>query len=464
MKYILLLIILLSSHLIFAQTAEKDVFEIYKRQYNSMIKSRGASYSSGFTDVIGGFKTSGLKSNADFANVLKNMYSDKEKIGVVFFFYNEGVLHRTFIKPGQVLEEKEIKISQQKLAELHDDLLMAFQIQAKSASRSPIKRGVVVKNVSSNVKKVNLELLTKEIGNILMPTSFDETVKQLIVIPALNIGTFPFHILKPYKDNSYLIDKCSFTISPGIVDLIVSKTLVLRETLGGEWRDGKYFDQLGRTDRNAYTPARRKFTLDHPLFISNPSYPKNLEYSFPDLPGATKEIAGAINYAENYHLLNGNNARKDSVLKYWDKADLIYFATHGIADEKNPIENSYLVLSGDDAKLTARDIMNLAAKGKSFPELVILSACQTGLGKSVDVGITGLARSFILGGSRQVIMSLWNVDDEATAFLMARFIFHLQEPNFYLPSEQLRLAILDTKIKYPNPMYWASFSVFGVSY
>ncbi|RZL61599.1 MAG: CHAT domain-containing protein [Pedobacter sp.] len=396
--------------------------------------------------------------------MLENLYADKEKVGVVFFFYSEGILYRTFFKPGQVLEEKEIKISQQKLAELHSDLLMAFQIQAKSAGRSPVKRGVVLKNVGSNVKKVNLELLTKEIGDILLPKSFDETVKQLIVIPALNIGTFPFHILKPYKDTSYLIDNCSFTISPGIVDLIVSKTLMLRKTIGGGWANGKYLDDAGRADRNINKLEKIAFTLDNPLFISNPAYPKNLEYNFPDLPGAAKEIEGAIRYAKNYHLLSGKNARKDSVLKYWDNADLIYFATHGIADERNPIENSYLVLSGADAKLTARDVMNLAAKGKSFPKLVILSACQTGLGKSVDVGVTGLARSFILGGSKQVIMSLWNVDDEATAFLMKRFIFHLQEPIFYLPSEQLRLAILDTKKKYPNPMYWASFSVFGLSY
>ena len=86
MKYILLLIILISSHLVFAQTAEKDVFEIYKQQYNSMIKSRGASSSSGFTNVIAGFKTNGLKSNKDFAKVLKSLYSDQDQVGVLFFF------------------------------------------------------------------------------------------------------------------------------------------------------------------------------------------------------------------------------------------------------------------------------------------------------------------------------------------------------------------------------------------
>lgn len=75
-----------------------------------------------------------------------------------------------------------------------------------------------------------------------------------------------------------------------------------------------------------------------------------------------------------------------------------------------------------------------------------------------------MARSFIIGGSKQVIMSLWNVDDQATAFLMNRFLYHLQTPHQFMPSEPLHLAMLDTKAKYPNPIYWASFSVFGLSY
>ena len=96
--------------------------------------------------------------------------------------------------------------------------------------------------------------------------------------------------------------------------------------------------------------------------------------------------------------------------------------------------------------------------------MVILSACQTGLGRSMEAGVAGLARSFLIAGSNHVIMSLWSVDDNATAFLMERFIYHLQTPSLFCPSEQLRQAILDTKKKFPNPSQWASFSVFGIDY
>ena len=101
---------------------------------------------------------------------------------------------------------------------------------------------------------------------------------------------------------------------------------------------------------------------------------------------------------------------------------------------------------------------------KQFPEMVILSACQTGLGKSMEAGVVGLARSFLLSGSNHVIMSLWNVDDEATAYLMNRFLFHLGEKTRFMPAEPLRRALLDTRKKYPKPSQWASFSLFGIDY
>jgi CHAT domain-containing protein len=152
------------------------------------------------------------------------------------------------------------------------------------------------------------------------------------------------------------------------------------------------------------------------------------------------------------------------VLKYIGEADVLYFATHGIASEEDPMKKSFLVLSGADPFLTAKDIMDSRKSYKKFPEMVILSACQTGLGKSTEAGVAGLARSFMLAGSYHVIMSLWNVDDEATAYLMNRFLFHLRKRSRFMPAEPLRQAALDTRKKFPKPSQWASFSLFGIDY
>jgi CHAT domain-containing protein len=151
----------------------------------------------------------------------------------------------------------------------------------------------------------------------------------------------------------------------------------------------------------------------------------------------------------------------------------VYFATHGIANPRQMMDSSFLVLSGEkDPYLTAREIMDLRdttinydfyqTQNKSFPALAILSACQTGLGRSMVAGMTGLARSFLLAGSHQVVMSLWSVDDDATALLMSRFMEYLLSPlPDYQPAEAMRRAALDTRKTFTNPSQWASFAIFG---
>ena len=251
-----------------------------------------------------------------------------------------------------------------------------------------------------------------------------------------------------------LVDKCSITISPSLMDLVAVRKRMLQKRFNGTY--------------NAYQlNTENAFTLENPLFISNPQYPKGTRFDFPDLPGAVKEIKASLPYAKKYRLFQGAKATKDSVIRYIREADLAYFATHGIAAQENPLDNNFLVLSGKDPYLTARNIMQLrdstGRDKKSFPEIIILSACQTGLGKSMEAGLTaGMARAFLIAGANQVIMSLWSVDDEATAYLMSRFIYHLQQPHVFSPAEPLRLAALDTRARWKNPAKWAGFAVMGV--
>jgi CHAT domain-containing protein len=61
-------------------------------------------------------------------------------------------------------------------------------------------------------------------------------------------------------------------------------------------------------------------------------------------------------------------------------------------------------------------------------------------------------------------MSLWNVDDDATAYLMQHFLMYIQFESKFFPADPLRKAILATKKKYPDPSQWASFAVFGVPF
>src|SRR6185436_16634553 len=99
-------------------------------------------------------------------------------------------------------------------------------------------------------------------------------------------------------------------------------------------------------------------------------------------------------------------------------ARVVHFATHGLVDSRRP-ERSGLVLSMGDARGRPRDgFLRLAdiQELRLSADLVVLSACQTALGKDVrGEGLVGLTRAFMLAGAPRVVASLWRVDDEGTA-------------------------------------------------
>jgi CHAT domain-containing protein len=141
----------------------------------------------------------------------------------------------------------------------------------------------------------------------------------------------------------------------------------------------------------------------------------------------------------------------------------IHFATHGLMDEKNP-ENSSLVLSretggAEDGFLQAKEIALL----EMDPDLVVLSACQTGLGKMVrGEGMIGLTRSFIYAGTPSVISSLWSVSDASTAELMLRFYENLIQRKLSKTDALRRAQItMITDGQYAHPFYWAPFILVG---
>jgi CHAT domain-containing protein len=143
----------------------------------------------------------------------------------------------------------------------------------------------------------------------------------------------------------------------------------------------------------------------------------------------------------------------------------VHFATHGYLDTARS-GLSAIVLSmideqgnPQDGFLRTHDIYNL----KLPAELVVLSACETGLGKDVKgEGIEGLTRGFMYAGARRVVVSLWNVNDKATAALMQRLYVGMLKSN-KTPAAALRAAqieLLRTR-QWQSPYYWAAFVMQG---
>lgn len=141
---------------------------------------------------------------------------------------------------------------------------------------------------------------------------------------------------------------------------------------------------------------------------------------------------------------------------------IVHFATHGILNEKNP-ELSGIVLSminqrgqPEDGYLTLREIYGL-----DLPvHLVVVSACETGVGKPVrGEGVIALTRGFMNAGAQSVIVSLWRVDDEATAELMKRFYAHMFGKGKLSPAAALRQAKIEMNDYLPY--FWAGFVLQG---
>jgi CHAT domain-containing protein/tetratricopeptide (TPR) repeat protein len=165
-------------------------------------------------------------------------------------------------------------------------------------------------------------------------------------------------------------------------------------------------------------------------------------------------------------LLTGFDANRDQVSsEVLSEFRILHFATHGIVDNEHP-ELSGIILSlvneqgqRRDGFLRLHDIYQLTLPA----ELVVLSACRTGLGKDVHgEGVMGLTRGFMYAGSKGVVATLWQVDDDATAFFMERFYTAMLRDNA-TPAAALQSAKREMwqHDKWRQPYFWAAFVLQG---
>jgi len=143
----------------------------------------------------------------------------------------------------------------------------------------------------------------------------------------------------------------------------------------------------------------------------------------------------------------------------------LHFATHGFLDTARPSLSAIaLSLVGRDGAaregfLRAHELYNLNLSA----DLVVLSACETGLGKEIrGEGLIGLTRAFMYAGAARVIVSLWSVSDRATSELMGR-LYREMLRNGRTPSASLRAAqlALRSDARWQHPYYWAAFTIQG---
>jgi CHAT domain-containing protein/Tfp pilus assembly protein PilF len=146
-----------------------------------------------------------------------------------------------------------------------------------------------------------------------------------------------------------------------------------------------------------------------------------------------------------------------------DKYSYLHFATHGFISENEPKLSGLRLapdsLSSEDGILYLGEIYNLSLKA----DLVVLSACETGLGKLArGEGLIGLTRGFLYAGAQNLLVSLWQVNDASTAHLMVDFYNSMLDGKSKSAAlRKAKLALMERDSKYARPYYWAPFVLIG---
>ena len=203
----------------------------------------------------------------------------------------------------------------------------------------------------------------------------------------------------------------------------------------------------------AYLRSDRPTKVGTLLALGNP----DLGDARYDLPNAQVEAQSVAALFPASRALVRSDASKAAVKSLGSGFAMLHFATHGKFDAEAPLASGLYLAAATpaDGVLTVGDLYTL----RFDADLVTLSACETGLGKIASGDdVIGLTRGFLYAGARTIVASLWQVDDAATAELMVAFYRDLQGTD---KRDALRRAQIETRAKYPQPLFWAAFQEIG---
>lgn len=336
----------------------------------------------------------------------------------------------------------------------------------------------------SRIAKADAEILTlsQNLSRIILaPAQNSLTKKRLLIVADGILQYIPFASL-PLKNNQPLVASHEIVSLPSASTLAVlrkefagrktaPKTIaVLADPVFSETDERYKTLEAGKKRNPAQQMAKTRGSAENDLNRLLDGFPESDSgFQFLRLPFTRKEADAISNLApptaQKLSLdfsANRVNATNPELSQY----QIIHFATHSFLNSRHP-ELSGIVLSLIDEEgkaqngfLRTDEIYNL-----NFPaELVVLSGCRTGLGKEIrGEGLIGLTRGFMYAGAKRIAVSLWDVNDEATAELMTRFYKEMLGNKKLSPAAALRQAQLSMSKdkRWSNPYYWAGFILQG---
>jgi CHAT domain-containing protein len=277
--------------------------------------------------------------------------------------------------------------------------------------------------ISSRGRLDELQLSAQDLYQALVGPAFPGGLpRELIIVPHRVLHYLPFHALMPAPGRYLLQDS--------LMSYLSSASLL----------------QFTKEKQHTGSPAA--------LAVGNPDLGDptlNLRY-------AEREVRAVEHVFPRATVLIRRDATKGQTRRHLNDRSLIHLATHADLDEQDPLGSALLLRpeGSDTGRLEVQEIFGLDLNA----DLVILSACDTSLGKLTQGDeVVGLTRAFIYAGTPSVISTLWQVDDRASYELMQAFYESLQVGQS--KGEALRQAQLVTLAKYPHPYYWAAYQLTG---
>jgi CHAT domain-containing protein len=288
------------------------------------------------------------------------------------------------------------------------------------AVRLDIEQGASAE--SRDTSRAELDVLTARIYRELLEPAFAGLTKSVVYIAPH--GPLHYLPLSAVSDGrSHLVDRYTLLTTPSATAL-------------------------------TYLTKKQGSTSATTLVLANPDL-GDRRY---DLPNAEREGAAIQKSRTDTTVFSGAEASETRLREWAPKTGVLHIAAHASLDVRHPLESAILLAADGthDGRLTAGEVFGLSLPSS----LVVLSACQTGLGAIASGDeLIGLTRAFMYAGAPSVIATLWRIEDESTATLMTEFYERIKTESV---ANALRAAQLAVRNRYPHPFYWAAFGVYGL--
>ncbi len=360
--------------------------------------------------------------------------------------------------PNEILSEDEAIVDY-----FYNDSILAVFVVTNNAINLEVQ--IVDENFTQTLQKyyrhlktssAQLKVSSLEISEYLFEPIYNyiKQKKKLIIIPYGKLHQIPFEPLPVKKSKKMLIEKYAVSYN-------YSSKLI---------QDKKKDENLSLTafapgfisDNQAKVPDEIALRTDS-LFYRDPIQRKSGQYLAP-LPYSTEEVNKISETLANQNIkvkiFKGKHATESVFKEYVQKSDIIHVATHGYTSLNKP-ELTGLFFSKTEKQSDGYLYLHELYSQTTNADLVVLSACKSGSGKSIqNEGALALPRGFLAIGANNILASLWKIHDERTKKLMVLFYEKMLKNG-----GDYRKALQDAKLECIKegflPMDWAGFVLIG---